>query len=165
MNLFGLAQSVGYSTPDIYISYAMVYRKQKDYESEISILNEALSKFSGSVADNFQYRKSRAESLLSAQQKRDIELKEKELKKEQKAEIRKRKEELERSKPKKAVGKPVMQCSDDGMIIKKFSSISEAAADTGINKKSIRNAATGVQKHAGGYRWKFDNLDHAAEID
>lgn len=165
LNLFGLAQSVGYSPPNIYTSYAMLYRKQKDYESEIAILNEALSKFNGPDADSFQYRKNRAESLLKDKQNRDMELNKKELEREQKAEMRQRKKELELSKPKKQVGRPVMQCSDDGTVIKKFSSISEAAAETGINKKSIRDAATGIQKHAGGYRWKFDNLDHAAEID
>lgn len=165
LNLFSLAQSVGYSTPNIYTSYAMIYRKQKDYESEISILSEALSKFNGPDANSFQYRKSRAESLLRDKQNRDMELKKKELEREQKAEMRQRKKELELSKPKKQVGRPVIQCSDDGTVIKKFSSISEAAADTGINKKSIRDAATGVQKHAGGYRWKFDNLDHATEIN
>ena len=47
--------------------------------------------------------------------------------------------------------------NDDGTIIKKYISIAEAVRQTGINSKSIRDAAKGVQKHAGGYCWKYDD--------
>ena len=46
---------------------------------------------------------------------------------------------------------------DDGNIIKEYASLSDAIKETGINSKSIRDAATGKQKHAGGYCWKYKN--------
>ena len=45
----------------------------------------------------------------------------------------------------------------NGNIIKEYISIAEAVRETGVNSKSIRDAANGVQKHAGGYVWKYDN--------
>ena len=159
LRLFDLAQSVGYSSPALYTSYAKVYRKLKDYESEISILDEALNQFKGDIADRFQYRRSRAKSLLQAQQRRDVEQREKELERAEKAEIRQRKKELEQSQPKKPTSRPVAQCSDDGAVIREFQSVSEAAAEIGITPKCIRDAASGKQKHAGGYCWKYIKLD------
>lgn len=40
-------------------------------------------------------------------------------------------------------------------IIRRFESLSEAINETGINSKSIRDAAKGVQKHAGGFVWRY----------
>lgn len=165
LHLFDLSRDAGYSSSSVYTSYAMAYRKLKDYDSEISILNEALSKFTGTVADSFQARKSRAEALLEAQRKRDVEAEGKRQAREQKSEMKRRKKELEQSRPKKPVGRPVIQCSEDGTALKEFKSISEAATETGINGKSIREAATGKQKHAGGYCWKFPNPEFEARVD
>ena len=44
---------------------------------------------------------------------------------------------------------------DDGNIIKEFSTIAAAVQEVGVNSKSIRDAANGVQKRAGGYRWMY----------
>lgn len=56
-------------------------------------------------------------------------------------------------------GKPrkVVQMSEDGNIMEVYNSISEAVRLTGINSKSIRDAATGKQKHAGGFKWKYQD--------
>ena len=56
-----------------------------------------------------------------------------------------------------ATKRRVVQLSLDGDVIATYNSISEAVRKTGINSKSIRDAATGKQNHAGGYRWKFDD--------
>lgn len=45
--------------------------------------------------------------------------------------------------------------TDDGTIIKEFDTIASVVKEVGINSKSIRDAANGVQKHAGGYCWKY----------
>lgn len=37
-----------------------------------------------------------------------------------------------------------------------YDSIADAVRQTGINSKSIRDAANGKQKQAGGYKWKYD---------
>ena len=47
--------------------------------------------------------------------------------------------------------------TDDLVIIARYESIAEAIRETGINSKSIRDAAKGVQKHAGGYVWKYED--------
>lgn len=36
-----------------------------------------------------------------------------------------------------------------------YAYLADAIRATGINSKSIRDAANGVQQHAGGYRWKY----------
>ena len=53
----------------------------------------------------------------------------------------------------------IIQYDDNMNIINKFNSVSEAARTIGVNDKSIRLAATGQQKHAGGYIWKYENDD------
>ena len=45
--------------------------------------------------------------------------------------------------------------NDKGDIIMIFKSIKEASKAVGVGEKSIRFAASGKQKHAGGYCWKF----------
>lgn len=47
----------------------------------------------------------------------------------------------------------VYQCTEAGEIIHEYTSIMQAAKETGIDKKSIRYAVNGKQKTAGGYVW------------
>ena len=41
------------------------------------------------------------------------------------------------------------------ILIKKYESIAQAVRETGVNSKSIRDTAKGIQKHAGGFVWKY----------
>ncbi|MDD6400032.1 MAG: NUMOD1 domain-containing DNA-binding protein [Lachnospiraceae bacterium] len=50
----------------------------------------------------------------------------------------------------------VIQFSLDGHYIRMYESIAGAVRETGINSKSIRDAANGKQKQAGGYKWEYD---------
>ena len=59
------------------------------------------------------------------------------------------------NKPMIVPGKAILQLSDDGTVIKEYVSVAEASRVIGVSTKSIRCAATGVQKHAGGYRWQY----------
>ena len=52
--------------------------------------------------------------------------------------------------------KAVLQLNDSGDLIREYSSISEASAETGINRVSISSVLRGKTKHAGGYIWKYD---------
>ena len=52
-------------------------------------------------------------------------------------------------------GRVIVQMDDDGNTIHEYGSIAEAVKLSGVNSKSIRDAANGVQKHAGGFVWKF----------
>jgi uncharacterized Zn finger protein len=51
--------------------------------------------------------------------------------------------------------KPIESFDDKGNMIAHYESVTEAVRSTGINSKSIRDAAKGVQKHAGGLVWKY----------
>lgn len=51
---------------------------------------------------------------------------------------------------------PVLQFTIDGILIKKFSSISEASRITAINTKSIRDTVKGRQKTAGNFQWRYE---------
>jgi len=159
IKLFDLAHEIGYKAPVIFDSYAKAYRKLKDFEKEIEILDEAIGLFSGPIADSFAFRKERAKELMLAQQKRVEMNAQKAIEKEQKAELRRRKKEMEAAKPKKSNKRAVIQYTDDGTIVKEFESIAAAAQECGINSKCIRDAACGRQKHAGGFCWKYVSTD------
>lgn len=49
----------------------------------------------------------------------------------------------------------ILQMDDEMHIINRFESLQAAINQTGINSKSIRDAAKGVQKHAGGFVWRY----------
>lgn len=51
--------------------------------------------------------------------------------------------------------RPVFQLNEEGYIIKEYPSIAEAERSHGVSSKSIRDAASGVQIHAGGYKWAY----------
>lgn len=44
---------------------------------------------------------------------------------------------------------------EEGNVIRLFESIKEASRQVHVNEKSIRLCANRLQKHAGGYCWKF----------
>ncbi|WP_342541946.1 hypothetical protein MHH33_12835 [Paenisporosarcina sp. FSL H8-0542] len=46
IELFDIARYNGYNAPALYRSYAMTYRKLKDYDNEIAIIEEALERLS-----------------------------------------------------------------------------------------------------------------------
>ena len=62
--------------------------------------------------------------------------------------------EVPKAKPKKQQ-RTLVQLTDDNKVIKEYAYLADAIRATGINSKSIRDAANGVQQHAGGYRWKY----------
>lgn len=51
----------------------------------------------------------------------------------------------------------IIQLNLEGETIATYGSIAEAVRLTGINSKSIRDAANGKQNHAGGYKWKYED--------
>lgn len=52
-------------------------------------------------------------------------------------------------------GKAIQCLDDNGNLIASYASVAEAVRETGVNSKSIRDAAKGIQKHAGGFVWKY----------
>lgn len=59
--------------------------------------------------------------------------------------------ELSSSQGKRAV----IQMDDEGHILRIFESVSEASKTVGLAPKTIRDAANGRYKHAGGFCWKY----------
>lgn len=161
IKLFDMARNIGYKCPVIYESYAKAYRKLKDYEQEIMILDDAISRFDANKAIIFEARRNKARELLAATQRKELELQQKAVEKAKKAEERKRREELKKPNPKQPTSRPVIQCSDDGTIIKEYESVALASREIGISPKSIREAAYGRQKHAGGFCWKYSICEDA----
>lgn len=153
--LFDQAREVGYRAPVIYTSYAKIYRKLKDYENEISILDEAIKFVEGSKADQFKARRDKAKELLRARQDKEAELQQKALERAEKKAQRQREKEMEAAKPKQPIGRTIIQCTDDGTVVKVYETIALAAKETGVSSKCIRDAACGKQKHAAGFCWKY----------
>lgn len=54
IQLFDKARYNGYFSPALYKSYAMAYRKLKDLDNEIAILDEALERYRNEEQDNSQ---------------------------------------------------------------------------------------------------------------
>ena len=84
--------------------------------------------------------------------------------KQREKEEKKRAKELEKQKKAensesncetKRTGRGIIQLDDEGTVINEFDTIAAAVRETGVNSKSIRDAAKGVQKHAGGFCWKY----------
>mgnify|MGYP002604503381 CR=1 FL=1 len=156
------AQNYEGAMPTIYESYAKAYRKLKDYTQEISVLDEAIQHCNDAniSTEKFEARKKRAIEIQASHQRKADEEHQRAMRRDQRAEHRRQEAELVKAKPKKSSGRAVVQYADDGIaIIKEFPSIAAAERETGINSKSIRCAATGTQKHAGGYRWKYRDSD------
>ena len=78
-----------------------------------------------------------------------------EKKKEEKAKNKKEKTKTVSETTTKPNGRAILQLSDDMTIIKRYDTVAQAVRETSVNSKSIRDAAKGVQKHAGGYVWKY----------
>ena len=58
---------------------------------------------------------------------------------------------------KKALSKAVLQFTEEGVFIKEFNSLTEAAIEVKTSKGAIQNVCAGRQKRAGGYKWKYKN--------
>ena len=151
LTLFKLAESEGYNCPAIYTSYVMIYRKKKDYKQEIAVAEKALQNLTGAGRQWFKERRDKAQYLLN----REEDLLRKAQAREEKAERRRQEQERKESMPKHSTRKPVIQVTDNLEVIREFESIAAAAKECGVSSKSIRDAISGRQKHAGGYCWKY----------
>ena len=129
----------------------MIYRKKKDYKQEIAVAEKALQNLTGAGRQWFKERRDKAQYLLN----REEDLLRKAQAREEKAERRRQEQERKESMPKHSTRKPVIQVTDNLEVIREFESIAAAAKECGVSSKSIRDAISGRQKHAGGYCWKY----------
>lgn len=165
LQLFDQAKAEGCKIPILFLSYAMAYRKAKNLESEIAILEEGLTVCTGQDTKELEARKNRAQELLEARQRREEISRQKDLVRAQKAEARQIREEQKKSKPSQPIGCPVVQCSDDGSVIQTYPTIAAASRAVGVSPKGIRSALSGHQKHAGGYLWRYESAMVSSSLE
>ncbi|WP_077210730.1 GIY-YIG nuclease family protein [Bacillus dakarensis] len=72
IELFDIARYKGYNAPALYNSYAMAYRKLKDYDNEIAIIDEAIERLHSEENKTnevliMKYKERRAKALLLKQ--------------------------------------------------------------------------------------------------
>lgn len=100
-----------------------------------------------------------ARAAAAEEKARQIE-EERRAKQEEKERIRQEKELAKQkaaAEPKKPAGRAILQLTDDMTVIRRYESIAEAVRESGVNSKSIRDAANGVQKRAGGFVWRYED--------
>ena len=151
ITLYDRARYNGYEAPALYESYALAFRKFKDYNNEIIIIEEFLSRNAYGKEAVFEARRDKAINLLYRKQQAKRAAMEKTAAKAQRA-LEKEKVASGSKQPK---GRSIVQMKDDGTVVQVYNTVTSAANEVGISTKSIRDAAKGVQKHAGGYCWKY----------
>lgn len=162
IRLFDQARYHGYDAPALYEAYVKAYRQMKDYENEIELCEEGMERLDSERAGILEARRDKAVRLLYARQIAQRNKQEKAQKKEEKATANSLDPTNASNIPKK--GRAILQLTDDQTIIRAFESVSEAVRETGINAKSIRDAAKGIQKHAGGFCWRYKESEvHAVD--
>ncbi len=167
IELYDKARAVGYDALALYEAYAKAYRKLKDYDNEIAIIEEFMERNPDASYGELEARRDKAIELLYAIQHADKEKAAiKEAKEKEREEKRLLKEEQKRiAKEEKAAasaagaystsGRIIIQMDDDGNVIKEYETVTLASKEVGVSTKCIRDAATGKQKHAGGFTWKY----------
>lgn len=153
------AKAKGYNAPALYKSFAMIYRKIKGYDKEIAILDEALSAPNkiGSAYQELEDRRVRAQELQEKAIAEEQAALEKERQKEERKLAKQAEKEAAANIPRKTTGRAVLQMDNEMNVIHRYDSIAEAVRETGVNSKSIRDAANGVQKRAGGFVWRYED--------
>lgn len=158
IELYDKSRANGYDAIVLYESYSMVYHSLKDYENEISILSEGIDRHKKNKYNTSTLETRRNKAFENYNKIEELE-KQKAIKEQEKINKLNEKKELEKIKQDKknlpVEGRHILQLDDSGNILNEYISVAEAVRNTGINSKSIRDAANGVQKHAGGYVWKY----------
>ena len=142
--------------PFLFNSYAMVYRKQRDYQKEIDILEEGIARLGTDAGRELVERREKAQMLLKSKVASEQIERERAQRREARAIKKLQAQKMRQDSPSRPKTRSVTQMDDSGRVIKVFPSLSSAAKEIGISTKSIRAAASGVQKHAGGFCWKYE---------
>lgn len=160
--LFNMAKDKGYCAPALYESYSMLYRKTKEYEKELNALDEGITVMieHNYRTDRLMMRRQKAAELLEKSRAEQAAALEKQRQKEEQRQARLAAKAAEKEAAKanrKPRGRAILQMNDDMTIIRRFDNIADAERETGINSKCITDTAKGIQKHAGGYVWRYED--------
>jgi len=152
-------EASGVVYPFLFESYAMAYRKQRDFQNEIRILDEGIARLGEDNCSALVERRGKAvqklEAARAAELAAELAAEERARKRAERAERKQRKLEEAKAKPKRQQSKPILKLDDDGNILEEFPSVSAAERAVGVAAQGIRAAANGKQKHAGGFCWKY----------
>lgn len=162
-------EASGVVYPFLFEAYAMAYRKQRDFQNEIRILDEGIARLGENNCPTLVERKGKAVQKLEAAKTAELEAEEKARKRAERAERKQKELEAAAARPKRQQNRPVLKLDDAGIILEEFPSVSAAAHAAGITTKGIRDAAVGRQQHAGGFRWKYKyaetDASEASEVE
>lgn len=158
IELYDKARASGYTSPALYNSYSMAYHKLKDYDNEIDILDEGIER-EGAEFRNISKLLTRRNTAIKTLLKK----REKEQHKREKR-IENNPNPIVNKSSQKKTRRPILQMDDNLNLIQRFESVADATKTTSINSKSIRDAAKGVQKHAGGFVWRYAD-EYDLELD
>lgn len=170
---FDRARMAGYAEPALYESYALAFRKLGAYDDEIAILDEAIERLPSH--GKLEARRDKAVQLLVKSREkaaREAARKATDEERHTTAESKPKAEAPKRSKPKAeqfdrrvvleqeipggvASARAIIRLDDDFNVLEVYPSVAEASRSTGTNAKSIREAAKGKQRHAGGFVWRY----------
>ena len=140
---------------EAYKRAAMILSKRNEFDKAIAICKTAIDH--GFTDDGSSGGMAMRILSLSNRKARQEEIEQKSIAKQGKISKKKADEEaITRASTSSTQKRAVIQYSYDGSeIIREYESVSEAVKVTGINAKSIRDAAMGRQKHAGSFSWKY----------
>lgn len=170
---FDRARMAGYAEPALYESYALAFRKLGAYDDEIAILDEAIEQLPSH--GKLEARRDKAVQLLVRSRERVAKEAERKAAAEEHrraAELKPKAEAPKRARPKAdqverqvvldqeipegvAGARAIIRLDDDFNVLEVYPSVAEASRSTGTNAKSIREAAKGNQRHAGGFVWRY----------
>ena len=150
IEMFDEARANGYIFPVLYTSYVMAYKRLKDYDNVVEILDEAVELLPEKSNIWKAHREKAISELLRRRESERVSEEKEKIKAERQAKKESTKKAEQRSR-----GKAILQLDDEGTVIKEFETISDAAREVGSSTKSIRDAANGIQKHAAGFRWAY----------
>ena len=171
--LFDKARMAGYAEPALYESYALAFRKLGAYDDEVAILDEAIERLPSH--GKLEARREKALQLLVRSREKEAR---EAVRKAAAQERRRAAEQKPKSKepPKSKAGvmpmagqvileqeipasvggsRAIIRLDDDLNVLEVYPSVAEASRSTGTNAKSIRDAAKGKQRHAGGFVWRY----------
>ena len=161
LQLYDRARKEGFRSSALYSSYAKIYRKRKEYDLEIAILEEAVNFCDGPAGEEFFARRERAKELRGKAEKNAADEALRIQKREERAARKMQEEEAKAQRTSQRNSRRIRQLSDEGEILGEFMTLAEAARAIGVNSKSIREAATGKQKRAGGFLWEYEVEEQA----
>lgn len=163
IKLFDCARYIGYAYPELYRSYAKAYRKIGDCDAEIEILQEGISR--GIEVDEFVERIGKTKLKKQKKVEKETIAAQKQERREYREAEKAKRDELWVHRKQCAISslRLIMQKDEEGAAVAEYKSFADAAHQTGINVKCIRDAVSGKQKHAGGYCWEVKDISYTKE--